>query len=58
MPAPDEPPENKPPVPGDEPPAAPKEVQSNKGDFLALGIGCLVLVIFFVAIVLVGLTRE
>jgi len=57
MPEPVEPPENKPPVSADEP-AAPKEVQSNKGDFLALGIGCLVLVIFFVAIVLVGLTRE
>ncbi len=35
------------------PPDAP-----SKGDYFALGIGCLVVIIFFVAIVVVGMTRE
>lgn len=30
----------------------------SKGDMVALGIGCLVFVLFFIAIVLVGMTRE
>ena len=30
----------------------------SKGDIAALGIGCLVFVLFFIAIVLVGMTRE
>lgn len=38
-------------------PGTPNEA-SNAADFLALGIGCLVFVIFFVAIVLVGVMRE
>ncbi len=30
----------------------------SKGDYFALGIGCLVVIIFFAAIVVVGIMRE
>lgn len=39
----------KPPKPDDAP---------SVGDFAAIGVGCLVVVIFFIAIVMVGMTRE
>lgn len=46
---------------GAEPPK-PEEKRADdapsKGDLAAIGIGCLVLVIFFIAIVIVGATRE
>jgi hypothetical protein len=52
-----EPPEERPShvAPKSEPPAEPT---SDKADLLALGIGCLVVVIMFVAIVIVAATRE
>jgi hypothetical protein len=48
------------PTPTDKPPEAPKKGDDapGKSDALALGIGCLVFVIFFIAIVMVGATRE
>jgi hypothetical protein len=30
----------------------------SKGDIMALGIGCLVVIIFVIAIIAVGMTRE
>lgn len=46
-------PESKPPEPEPKPDDAP-----NKGDVIALGIGCVVVLIFLVAIILVGVSRE
>jgi hypothetical protein len=40
--------------PDDRPPGK----SSDKGDLIALGIGCLVVLIMFVAIVIVAATRE
>jgi hypothetical protein len=50
-----DPPKDQRPEPGHEPPAEPP---SDKADLIALGIGCLVFVIMFVAIVIVAATRE
>lgn len=36
----------------------PPNDSSSKGDLAALGIGCLVFVLFFIAVVMVGATRE
>lgn len=46
-------PENKPDAPPPTPPGP-----SSKADLAALGVGCLVFVLFFVAIALVGMMRE
>lgn len=35
-----------------------KDAPSTREDALALGIGCLVFVIMFVAVIMVGMTRE
>jgi hypothetical protein len=43
------------PPPRPEPPAEPT---SDKADLIAVGIGCLVFVIMFIAIVIVAATRE
>jgi hypothetical protein len=43
------------PAPKPEPPAEPT---SDKADLVALGIGCLVFVIMFVAIVIVAVMRD
>jgi hypothetical protein len=44
------------------PPVKPAEPRPDdapsKGDIAALGIGCLVLVIFFIALVIVAMSRE
>jgi hypothetical protein len=52
-----DPPDERPsgPVPKPEPPAEPS---SDKADMVALGIGCLVFVIMFVAIVIVAVMRD
>lgn len=43
----------------DQKPAKQKpEDAPSKGDVAALGIGCLVVILFFIAIVMVGATRE
>jgi len=42
----------------EKPPEKPAEDAPSKGDLAALGIGCLVFVIFFIAIVIVGAMRE
>ena len=36
----------------------PPDDAPSKGDIAAIGIGCLVFVLFFIAIVMVGATRE
>jgi hypothetical protein len=38
--------------------AKPPDDAPSKGDIAAIGIGCLVFVLFFIAIVMVGATRE
>ena len=43
--------------PSEPEPKKPAPDDPTKGDYLALGIGCLVFVIMFVAIVLVGVMR-
>lgn len=40
------------------PVVAKKDDEPGKADVIALGIGCLVFVIMFVAVVLVGMTKE
>jgi hypothetical protein len=46
----------------DSPPPAPEKKKPDespsKGDVAAIGIGCLVVLIFLVAIIMVGSTRE
>ena len=42
----------------DKAPKPPADDAPSKGDYLAIGLGCLVVIIFFVAIVVVGMTRE
>jgi len=48
-------------VPSDPDPAQPKEEKkqsSDRADILALGVGCAVFIIMFVAIVLVGMSGR
>lgn len=47
-------PDSPPPVPEKKKPDA----SPGKGDIAAIGIGCLVVLIFLVAIIMVGTTRE
>ena len=59
-------PEDPPPTPGaapapkpiQEPSSAPEQDSGTKGDMIALGIGCAVFVVMFVAIVLVGMSGR
>jgi hypothetical protein len=41
-----------------EPQKPPADDAPSKGDYFAIGLGCLVVIIFFIAIVVVGMTRE
>jgi len=52
-----EPPAERPSEPTPEP-KPPAEPTSDKADLLAIGIGCLVFAIMFIAIVIVAATRE
>jgi hypothetical protein len=58
--APDDPPPAPEQAPARKPAEAPNSAQDSgtKGDMIALGIGCAVFVVMFVAIVLVGLSGR
>jgi hypothetical protein len=56
MPAPEPPSDDA--LRADDAPKTPKDNDPGYKDLAAIGIGCLIFVIFFVAIVIVGVTRE